>query len=345
MQTVTCTLAGVSPRVRVVVVVSVVAAFAATAAVGGALLQGRGERTGGEAHGQTETRAPRTGGEPPALELAILARGDREARALRAAEATYERGNRRRARRAFEALLRRNPSSVEAAIGVAITGWPNRTLERLERLVERHPASGVARLNLGLALVATGDMEAAREQWREAKRRAPDSAAALRADDLLHPDMPPGRPQFIVDGTLPSGLARLSPERRLAALERRARRGGARDWLLYGSALEQAGRRPSAERAYDRALALSPASVEARTAAAVVRFDKDDPSKAFSRLGPLAREHPRAGVVRFHLGLLLLWLPSVDEARRQLRLAAEVAPESFYAREANRVLARLEGVK
>jgi hypothetical protein len=74
-------------------------------------------------------------------------------------------------------------------------------------------------------------------------------------------------------------------------------------------------------------------------AAAVARFDKDAPEQAFSRLGPLARYHPRAGVVRFHLGLLLLWIRAVDEARRQLELAVET--KGFYAREARELLARV----
>ena len=47
---------------------------------------------------------------------------------------------------------------------------------------------------------------------------------------------------------------------------------------------------------------------DAQVAAAVVRFDKTRPVLAFSRLGPLTRRFPHASTVRFHLGLLLLWL-------------------------------------
>jgi len=90
---------------------------------------------------------------------------------------------------------------------------------------------------------------------------------------------------------------------------------------------------------------LDPESVDARVAAAVGRFDKDSPSDAFSRLGPLARDHPDAAVVRYHLGLLLLWLANLDEARKQLTLARDAEPEGFYGRQADRLLTRLAGIE
>jgi Flp pilus assembly protein TadD len=79
-------------------------------------------------------------------------------------------------------------------------------------------------------------------------------------------------------------------------------------------------------------------------AAAVGRYRKDAPERAFSQLGPLARKFPRAATVRFHLGLLLLWLGRVDEAKRQLERARGLEPRSTHARESSRLLARLRGV-
>ena len=324
-----------SPRSRVVALVALAAAVAAALVVGVALLQGGTRGDGeGEAHAPTD---------PPALQLNVLTSG-READALRAGERAYEKGDASAARRQFESVLRRDPSSIEAAIGVAIAGWPDGTTDKLREIVAEHPDSALARLHLGFALLAEGDEEAAREQWREAESREPDSAAALEAESLLHPDMPRGRPFFITTGRQPAKLDRLPVERRLDTLLRRARSGRASDWLLYGSALQRVGRPLSARAAFDRAVALAPGSVEARTAAAVSRFDKDDPAAAFSRLGPLSRAHPRSPVVRFHLAYLLLWLRNVDEARRQLRLAQAAGPGSFYGREAARLLARLENV-
>src|ERR671918_695468 len=107
-----------------------------------------------------------------------------------------EDGGSSEARARFAELAAGNPESVEAAVGAAIAAWPDGTLERLEDLVAAHPDSGVARLHLGFALLAAGDAEAAEREWREAERRDPDSPAALRAEDILHPQFAPGRPPF-----------------------------------------------------------------------------------------------------------------------------------------------------
>jgi hypothetical protein len=73
-------------------------------------------------------------------------------------------------------------------------------------------------------------------------------------------------------------------------------------------------------------------------AAAVGAFDKADPAIAFGRLGPLARRFPHEPSVRFHLGVLLLWTGRIDEAARQLGLAARTRPGSPLAKEAARYL-------
>jgi hypothetical protein len=98
----------------------------------------------------------------------------------------------------------------------------------------------------------------------------------------------------------------------------------------------------SAREAFIEAAAADVDSLPAQVAAAIGRFDKDDPSQAFSRLGPLADED-RSGVVRYHLGLALSWLGQLQEALRQLQLASEEDPDGFYGREAKRLLDRLEG--
>ena len=104
-------------------------------------------------------------------------------------------------------------------------------------------------------------------------------------------------------------------------------------------------RRPvSARRAFADALRLAPDDVEALVADAVGRYDKSNPSAAFSRLGPLTRRFPHAATVRFHLGVLLLWQRDVKEAKRQLRLARANEPGSPTAREAGRYLAELAQV-
>jgi tetratricopeptide (TPR) repeat protein len=312
--------------------VALVALAAAGIAVGAAL------RGGGE-HGDSSTTVKRG---PPPLQLSVLVGNDAEARALRAAERTYDRGARAAAKQQFAALATRYPSSVEAAVGAAISEWPEHTLELLRGLASQSPDSALVRLHLGLALYSSGQDKAATAQWREAKRREPDSPSALRAEDLLHPDMAPGRPFFYPATAAPPAIVKLPLAQQLQELRRAAARGDAADNLLYGVALQRIGRPVSALAAFDHALAVEPQSVPAQVAAAVGRFDKDDPAAAFSRLGPLARAHPRAAVVRFHLGLLLLWIRDVKDARTQLLRAADVDRRGIYGREARGLLSRLE---
>jgi tetratricopeptide (TPR) repeat protein len=320
---------------RARVLVGVVAAASAALVVGVTVLQA-----------EDESSVPETTADvrpPPPLELGLTVRDDPQADALRAAERLLEEGDREAARARFEELLAEDPESVEAAVGAAIAAWPDGTLTRLEELAAEEPGNGVVLFHLGLAQLAGGDREAAVESWAEVERVDPDSPAALRAEDALHPEFAPGRPPFVAPLEAPAELEGLSPEEQLAELERQAQAGGVEEKLTYGIALQRVGRPVSAQEAFADAAAADPASLPAKVAAALAQFDKDDPSQAFSRLGPLAGSDD-AGVVRYHLGLALSWIGQVEEAKRQLRLAQEAAPDGFYGREADRLLDRLEDV-
>jgi tetratricopeptide (TPR) repeat protein len=278
--------------------------------------------------------ASRKGPPPLALDLGLAQ--DVRTRALRRAERLY----RSRQVRQAGAIFRRY-DVLPARIGAAFAEWPDGTVQRLRALASSSPRSGQVRLNLGLALYWAGRSDEAEAAWKEVVRVEPDSISAVRAGDLLHPSSPRGLPTFVPSFRPPKGLASLPAAQQLSVLARNARTGGVRDRLLYGIALQRIGRPVSAERAYAAAAARAPKSVEARVAAAVGRFRKDRPERAFSRLGPLASRYPRSPTVRFHLGLLLLWLGQLDEARRQLELASASAPRSSLGKEAKRFLARL----
>ena len=86
---------------------------------------------------------------------------------------------------------------------------------------------------------------------------------------------------------------------------------------------------------------LAPNDSTVRTAAAVAAFTKLDPVRAFGRLGPLTGRFPKAAVVRFHLGLLLLWTRQLAKGVDQFRLAAADEPGSVYATEARQFIADL----
>jgi len=187
--------------------------------------------------------------------------------------------------------------------------------------VAARPNSGAARLDLGIALVCAGQLDAARGAWRAAARLEPDGPVGVRAGNLLHPNAPPGLPQFE-----PSFRSPTSPVEQL---------------LLKGVRLQQLQRPISAERAYKAALVLAPNDVEANVAAAVGLFDKDNPTPAFSHLGPLVRRFPHSQTVRFHLGLLSIWIRQFAQARTELQFAVADDPKSQFAKEAKLLLSRL----
>ena len=97
----------------------------------------------------------------------------------------------------------------------------------------------------------------------------------------------------------------------------------------------------SAERVLEAAARHAPGDPDAATAAAVLLFDKDHPGRPFPVLGPLTKRFPRSAVVRFNLGLLLVWLrpPQIAQAKKEFRHVLRLAPRSELAREA-RILLR-----
>jgi Flp pilus assembly protein TadD len=319
-----------SPRTRVALLVALVAAAAAGVTVAATVLI-----WGRDSHAARQPVGLRAG-TPPFLLDELGLRSDPEARRLRRAERLYRRGDRTAAAR----LLAGDPD-VGARIGAALARWPRGTITELDTLAHARPRSAFVRLHLGLALAwARRDAEA-RQAWRAAERVQPDSPSAVRAETLLHPEFAPGRPVFVPTFEPPASLARRSPQAQLAALARAARRPYWRAKILYGVALQRLERPVSAERQYAAAAALAPREPEARVAAAVGLFDKERPSLAFSRLGPLSQTFPHAQTVRFHLGLLLLWIGQVDQAKRELRLVRAEGPKTLLGSQANALLARL----
>lgn len=208
------------------------------------------------------------------------------------------------------------PQPLSADVRAALRGWPNGTIPRLQTLAAANPRSGFVRINLGLAFFWARRDAAAVTSWRDAARVDPDSPSAIRAGDLLHPGSPPGLPFFV-----PSGSA------------------GAR--LERGLAFQRAGRPVSAERAFAAAARQAPDDPQTLVASAVSRFRKDDPARAFSRIGPLAARFPHSQTVRFHLGLLSIWIGDFREAKRQLELARDEGPQTKLGREAKTLLASL----
>ena len=280
---------------------------------------------------------PRAGRPPLALDLGV--RTDPEARVLEQAQQLYKN---KQAARAGEIFARYH--SLEAQVGSAFAAWPSGSVASLQSLAAEHPQSSLVALHLGLAFYWTRRDAQAVTAWRAARRLQPDTYYAVRANDLLHPQYAPGLPGFVPSFPMPPAIRVLAPARRFAALRQAAERGGAHAKIFYGTALQQLGHPLSAERQFAAAARLAPNDPDARAAAAVGLFDKDNPSRAFGRLGPLVRVFPHAQTVRFHLGLMLLWSAQIEAARKQLSLAEKEAPKSLLGTQAANVLATLRAV-
>lgn len=317
-----------SPRTRIALVVAVLAAAAAGATVAATVLI-----WGGDSHAARQVGL--RPGAPPFLLDELGVRNDAEARRLRRAERLYGRGE-----RAAAARVLAGDQSLGARIGAALARWPRGTITDLDVLARAHPRSAFVRLHLGLAFAWARRGAEAQQAWRAAERVGPDSPSAVRAESLLHPEFAPGLPVF-VPSFAPASNFPDSPQAQLALLARGARRPDWRGKILYGVALQRLERPVSAERQYAAAARLAPHEPEARVAAAVGLFDKERPSLAFSRLGPLAKTFPRAETVRFHLGLLLLWIGQVQTAKQELRLARAEGPKTLLGSQAAALLARL----
>jgi hypothetical protein len=210
------------------------------------------------------------------------------------------------------------PAAIRADVREALDAWPAGTVRRLRILAAQHPRSAFVRLELGVALAFSGQDADADAAWRAAERLQPDSPSAVRAEDLRHPQTPPGRPPFVP-----------SFERPRTAVQR----------LLARGVVFQAALRPvSAARAFAAAARLAPGDPETRVADAVGCYDKDAPARAFSRLGPLVRLFPHVQTVRFHLGLLLIYLDQLPQARRELRLAVAEGRDTRLGKRARQLL-------
>jgi len=208
-------------------------------------------------------------------------------------------------------------AKAASAVRAAFAAWPRRTLVDLEVLATRYPRDPVVQFNYGSVLFCAGYTDDAVQAYRAAKQSGRDTQYRITADNLLHP-------QFF-----DQGYPIFEPT--------------SRDPLLIrGNLLQREGHQVSAERLYARAARLHPNDPEALTAAAVGRFDEDDLNASFSRLGPLARRFPRSQTVRYHLGLLLVWIGDAKQGIAEFRIVRRLGPDTTLGREAARLLERVQ---
>jgi tetratricopeptide (TPR) repeat protein len=310
-----------SSRARVFAAVGAVAVAVAGATAGIAWLQARGPAA--------NAVHPRAGVPPLFFDFGV--RNDAEARSLAQGAQLLKAGKRSEAGAVFERF-----HSLQAQIGQTFAKWPD--LSAVESLAAHHEDSAVMRLHLGLALLWAGRDGDALTTLQEVGSRFPDSQSAVDAEDLLYARDIPGLPYIIVPATIPTAPT-LAQQVVLAA--RAAARPDAQAKLAYGLMLWRLDRRVSARREFAAAARLAPNDPDVLTALGVSRFTKANPTPAFASLGPLTGRFPKAAVVRFHLGLLLLWTRQVGKGTRQLRAVARSQPDSLYGKEAQKLLSAL----
>jgi tetratricopeptide (TPR) repeat protein len=211
------------------------------------------------------------------------------------------------------------PSSRRAVVSDLMAEPPRTAARALEPVAQAAPKDPFVQFNYGIALFCAGYLNEAERAFRAAKQGGRDTFYEMRADEFLHP-------QFFVpqDGLYPL----FEPT-------------GMDPLLLRGLTLQRGGHQHSAERLYARAARLHPGSDEAQVAAAIGRFDEDNLSASFSRLGPLVRRFPHSQTVRYHLGLLLAWTGQRAQAIKEFRLARAAGPKTSLGREANTFLGGL----
>ena len=205
------------------------------------------------------------------------------------------------------------PSRNVAAVRSALAKPPKQAAELLEPLSLRAPNDPVVQFNFGTALFCAGYVDDAEQAFRQAKKAGYDTYYEIQADTILHPQFfQQGYPIFEPQGDDPL--------------------------LIQGVVLQRRGKQHSAEQLYARAARLHPGDDEAQVAAAVGRFNEDNLSASFSRLGPLVKRFPHSQSVRFHLGLLLAWTGQRDQAVKEFRLARNLNPRSTLGRQSSTFL-------
>jgi predicted Zn-dependent protease len=208
------------------------------------------------------------------------------------------------------------PTTNVAAVRAALALEPVAAARALEQLAFEAPNDPVVQFNYGTTLFCAGFVSDAVQAFRAAKQAGRDTYYEIQSDVLLHP-------QYFSQGYPPFQSTSHDP------------------LLVRGAILQRQGHQHSAEREWAKAARLHPGSDEAQVAAAVGRFDMDNLSASFSKLGPLVRRFPRSQSVRYHLGLLLAWTGQRDRAVTEFRLARSLGPKTVLGKEANTFLGGL----
>lgn len=206
-------------------------------------------------------------------------------------------------------------SAHVAAVRAAMTEPTRQAAKALEPLAQADPGDPVVQYNYAAALYCGGYFNEATTAFEQAKKAGPDTWYRVQADLLLHPQF------FTKAGTYPPFTYT-----------------GHDPLLVAGMVQQRQFHQVSAEKLWAKAAKEEPSSDVAQVAAAVGRFDMDDLTASFSRLGPLTRRFPKSQSVRFHLGLLLAWTGQRQQAVTEFRKAVALGAHTELGRESRAFL-------
>ena len=209
------------------------------------------------------------------------------------------------------------PSQHIAGVRKALAEPASRAARAIEPLANEYPKDAVVQFNYGWALYCGGFDADAVPVLVRAKKLGRDTRYAIISDNILHPQyFQNGYPLFEYAGRDPL--------------------------LIQGQIAQRNFHQQTAERLWARAAKLHPNDPDTQVAAAVGRFDMDNLSAAFSRLGPLVKQFPKSQSVRYHLGLMLAWTGQGTLALKEFRAARALGPKTTFGKEADAFVTRLE---
>ena len=204
-------------------------------------------------------------------------------------------------------------SSNHAAVVAAMTHAPKAAARILEPLARANRRDPEVQFNFGTTLFCAGYVGEAQQAFQQAKVAGRNTYYEIQADVILHP-------QFFS-----RGYPIFEPL-------------GSNTLLAKGALQQRLGHQHTAERLYQRAARQAPDDAEAQVAVAVGRFDMDNLSASFSRLGPLTKRFPKSQSVRYHLGLLLAWTGQREQAVAEFRQARALGPATALGQHARAFL-------
>jgi hypothetical protein len=220
------------------------------------------------------------------------------------------------------------PTDVDARIGLALASFradrPQTTIDELDSIAAEFPDEASPRLHAGIVLLVLDRAAEAAPHLRAARRlgwQHPTVSAGIagRADDLLHPSLPPGYPPLLIaNADLPSH------SRPAANTIRRAIVAGDR------------------QKAAKLARRLSTSSTNGlRIVAALAAWSKDDPEATVSALRAMRSAAPRDGSLLVHLGLVEIWSGQRAAGMASLNRAATHSGDPAWKRRAKLLLGGL----